>query len=424
MKYAIIGNSYAAIGAVEGIHAVDKSGEITIFSDEPHLAYARPLISYFVEGRVPSEKMYYRTADFYKKHSLNHVLGQSVTKVDAQNQTISLADGASYTYDKLLVCSGSKPYIPPIKGIEAKGVMGFKKWEDAMELQNLASTKKKAIILGGGLVGLKATEGLRNMGLDVSIVSRGSRALHLILDQEAGEMVNERIRNSGVKLITGFDPVEILSNEHGEVRGLVLENGEKLECDILVVGKGVRPNVEFLDESGVEIDYGIVVDRHMRSSVENIYAAGDVAEAWDILNRENSVIAIAPLAFEQGRVAGYNMAGREHTYAGGISMNSIEVFKLSVMCMGAASKPIEGTEEAVYREGDIYRKLVIKDGKLIGAILVGEVDYGGVLTALIRSESDISEIREELTGVTLESGNFISVLPRVGDSLKAGQPVA
>ncbi|HJM82873.1 MAG TPA: FAD-dependent oxidoreductase [Nitrospinota bacterium] len=412
MRYAIIGNSYAAVGAVEGIRSVDGSGEIDIYSDEPYQAYARPLISYFLEGRVVEDQMFYRTNEFYSKYN-SHCWYCRVDRVDVEKQTIYFEDGESHQFDKLLICSGSKPFIPPIKGIHSNNVMGFKKWDDAKKLQYLATVNNKVIVLGGGLIGVKAAESLRNLGLNVSIISKGPRVLHLILDELAGEMVKKSLSSGGVDILTGFNPIEVLSDDDSDVKAIKLENGDILPCEILIVGKGVRPNIEFLGKESLEINNGIAVDRHMKTSADNVYAAGDVAEAWDLLSNENRVISIAPLAFEQGKVAGANMAGRAQIYQGGVPMNSIEIFGLSVMSIGLASQQTDGCEEVVCQNGDVYRKFVFSDNRLVGAILVGEIDNAGILTTLIRSQNDITKIKEKLCNVIIKNGDFVSIIPNV-----------
>ncbi len=411
MRYAIIGNSYAAIGAVEAIRAKDADGEIILFSDEPYHAYARPLISYFLGGVVETEKMFYRPADFYEKHNVECTLSKKVEKVDPEEKTITLEDGQRFEYGKLLVSSGSRPYLPPIKGAGARNVMGFKKWDDARAIRALGPKARKAIIAGGGLVGLKAAEGMAKMGMEVTIVSKGSRVLHLILDEVASDMVGAALRANGVKMLSGLNPEEILANEEGDVRAIRLENGEEVACDVFVIAKGVTPNVDFLEGTAVEVNRGVVTDRSMMTSVEDVYAAGDVAEAWDMLNACNSVIAIAPLAHEQGLVAGANMAGGNSVYRGGVSMNSIEVFKTPVMSIGITNKEHDDYEHESFKDGDIYRKLVFKGDNLIGALLAGDVNHAGILTHLIRSQTDVSEIKDDLLGKVLKKGDLTSLLP-------------
>lgn len=416
MRYVIIGNSYAGVGAVEGIRELDREGEITMISDEQYLAYARPLISYNLGGHVASKSMYYRSAGFYKKNNARLILGKKVVHVNSARRQISLEDGAVFEYDRLLLSTGGQPFIPPIKGLGARNIFSFTKWDDAKKIKRIAPGKKKAVVIGGGLIGLKAAEGLNDLGLGVTIVELGPRILAVALDEVSGAIVNRQLRDNGIKLITGHTAKEILSDGKNNVCGIILDNGRKLQCGILIVAIGVRPDTGLIRNTPIRVNRGILVDRFMMTSIENIYAAGDVAEAHDVLNRGDSVIAIVPLAYEQGRVAGYNMAGGRRAYAGGIGMNSVEVYNLPVMTMGITNQINETHEVKAFRKGKVYRKLVFEGNRLVGAVLVGQVDYAGILTRFIRSRADITHIKRELTEHVLRKGEFGSVLSKIANA--------
>lgn len=416
MKYVIIGNSYAGVGAVEGIRDLDSEGSITMVSDEPYLAYARPLISYNLGGHIASKNMYYRSAAFYKKNKVKLILGKKVMNMSSPRRQISLEDGTIFGYDRLLIATGGLPFIPPIKGLEARNIFSFTKWDDAKKIKKVAHGKKKAVVIGGGLIGLKAAEGMNDLGLQVTIVELGPRILAMALDEISGAIVNRQLRENGIRSITGHTAKEILSDGKNNVCGIILDNDKRLECEVLVVAIGIRPNTDLVKGSHIRVNRGILVDRCMMTSIENIYAAGDVVEAPDILNERDSVIAIVPLAYEQGRVAGYNMAGGRRAYAGGIGMNSVEVYKLPVMTMGITNQ-INGTYEVkAFRKGKVYRKLVFEGNRLVGAVLVGQVDYGGILTRFIRSRADITPIKGELTEHVLRKGEFGSVLSKIANT--------
>lgn len=417
MRYVIIGNSYAGVGAVEGIREIDGEGEITMISDEPYLAYARPLISYNLAGQVASRNMYYRPAGFYKKNAVTLVLGKRVVSIDNARRRISLEDGAVVHYDRLLISTGGQPFVPPIKGLGARNVFSFTKWDDAKKIKRIAPGKKKAVVIGGGLIGLKAAEGLNDLGLEVTIVELGPRILAVALDEVSGAIVNGQLRENGIKLITGHTAKEILSDGKGSVCGILLDNDKKLGCEILIIAIGVKPNVDLVKNTPVRTNRGIVVDRRMMTSIRDIYAAGDVAEAPDILDNRDSVIAIVPLAYEQGRVAGCNMAGGQRAYAGGMGMNSVEVYGLPVMTMGITNQISERHEVKTFRKGKVYRKLVFEGNRLVGAVLVSQIDYAGILTGFIRSRADIAHIKRELTDHVLRKGEFGSVLSKIGGTL-------
>lgn len=411
MKYVIIGNSYAGTSAAESIREVDSTGEIVVLSSENYRAYARPLISYFLAGRVRAADMYYRDRSFYHKNNVELRLGEKVVGIDIKMKTVQLDRGEDVGYDRLLISTGGRPALQRVDGIDAKNVFTFTTWDDAKKLRETIKKKRKAVVLGGGLIGMKAAEGLKANGLDVSVVISSPRVLSLILDEVSGEIMNRHLIKSGVSLITGHSVKEVCSGSGGEVSEVMLDTGKKIECGIVVVAKGVRPNIEFIKESGILLNRGIIVDIHMKTNINDVYSAGDSAEAWDLVNRRNSVIAIAPLACEQGRIAGYNMAGVNRMYNGGMSMNSIELAGLPLMAMGL-SKGNEGMEIETFQKKGLYRKLVFNEDSLVGALLVGDVRYGGVLTHLIKSRTDIRPIKNELSGRCLKTGDFALISNR------------
>lgn len=413
MKYVIVGASYAAVGAVEEIRLIDSEGEILIISDEPYRIYARPLISYYLEKRVSEKNMYYRPEEFYEKNNLKLVSGKKVLKVDPDGRKITLDDKSVIDYDRLLICTGGKPFIPPLKGIDSKNIFSFIKWDDAKKIKKLATRKKEVLVVGGGLIGLKAAEGLGGLGLKVTIIEKEPSVLPLVLDETAGKILRKHLKDNGVNMVTGNVASEILADESGCVRGVMLDNGKSHKCDFLIIAIGVRPNIDLIEGAKIEVNRGIVVDRRMRTNVENIYAAGDVVEAWDLLSDSNSVIAIAPLAVEQGKVAGCNMAGGERTYVGGIAMNSTDVFNMPLMTMGLTKNLDESYEIKSFKKAKIYKKLVFKDNRLKGAILIGDVNYGGALTQLIRNQEEIKDIKDDLVKNVLGKGGLAAILPTV-----------
>ncbi len=411
MHYVMIGNSYASIGAVEAIRQVDKVNPITIISDEPYPCYARPLITFWLGGAVKTENMFYRPPDFYEKNNITALTGKEAVAIDFKNKLVSLAGDEQVAYDKLLIATGGKPFVPPIKGLtpEVKNVHNFTKWDDAKALARLSKESKKAVVIGGGLIGLKASEGLNDIGVDTTIVELGPRVLAIALDEYSGKIASKRLNDNGIKTITGTTAQEVLVNQNNEVSGVILQDGRELACGILVVAIGVRPNIALVKDTEIKVERGIVTDETMRTSVPDVYAAGDVVQSVNILTGKQEVIAIVPTAYEQGRIAGFNMAGRQRQYKGEIGMNSVEIYGLPIMSMGKTNSVDENQREEIFHENDIYRKYVFADNRLVGALLMGNVDYGGVLTHLIRSRRSISPMMMDwlLKGDTLALSAFI-----------------
>lgn len=411
MRYVMIGNSYAAFGAIEAIRQVDKDSPITVISDEPYPCYARPLITFWLGGSVTTEHMFYRPADYYGTHNITTRFDSRAESIDVGAKAVVLADGQRVPYDRLLIATGGKPFVPPIGGLtpEVKNVHTFTRWDDAKALERLSKKTGKAIVIGGGLIGLKASEGLNDIGIDTTIVELGPRVLSLALDEYSGRIASKRLNDNGIKTITGITAREIRVNADNEVTGVVLTDGRELDCGILVLAIGVRPNVDLVKGSEIRVERGIVTDARMQTSVPDVYAAGDVAQNVNLLSGKNEVIAIVPVAYEQGRVAGRNMMGRPVEYKGEIPMNSVEIYGLPIMSMGYTNKVNDQQREESAHDGDVYRKYVFEDNRLVGALLMGNVDYGGVLTHLIRSRRSLSPMMMEwlLAGDTLALSAFI-----------------
>ena len=400
MNYLVIGNSAAAVGAVEGIRAVDAEGKITLLAAEPDHTYSRPLISYLLAGKVGPERMSYRPADFYEKFKVDAHLGQEVVAVDPAAHTVATRSGETYVYDRLLIATGGRPFVPAIDGLQgAGGAFTFTALDDARRIdQYLKETAvKEAVVLGGGMIGLKAAEALLARGLQVTIVELADRLLAATFDRAASELLEAALERRHAT-VTLNSTVERVRTAAGAVDGVRLTGDRELACQLLIVAIGVVPNVEFLRSSGLELGRGLVVDDHLRTSAADVYAAGDVVEGWDFLIEKNRPLPILPLAVRQGRIAGGNMAGRDESYLGGLAMNAIEICDLPTISVGLANESGEAYEVLAVRnpERRTYRKVVLRDNRIVGLILIGDIDRAGIFTGLIENKIDVSAIKHLL----------------------------
>jgi nitrite reductase (NADH) large subunit len=414
MRHVIIGNSAAAVGAIEAIRQHDRDNPITVVSDEPQHVYSRPLISYLLGGMVDESRMHYRPPDFYDRYGVETMLGVEVVHVTPQKQSISLAGGGTLAYDRLLIATGGKPFVPPVPGVDLEGVFTLTRWEDARRISRYIEERgvKSALVLGGGLIGLKTTEALMARSIAVTVVELADRILSTSFDRTASKLAETILRRQGTDVKTGTTVKEIV-DRNGRVDHTILQDGERVDCDLVVFAIGVRPNVGLISqESGININRGILVDNHMHTSVPHVYAAGDCVEAHDMLLRENRTIAIWPNAYRQGFVAGCNMVGMEKEYAGGFPMNSVEVGGVPIISVGLTDPQTNEDEyeimERYNREDSTYERLVLRGHRLVGAIFVGNIDRAGIYTGLIRDRADVSPFKEHLL-----SGNFgLISLPR------------
>lgn len=398
MKYLIIGNSVSAVAAIEGIRGQDKEGEITVISNEPYYNYSRPLISYFLGEKVLLKDMPFRSKDFYEKNKVKLILNVNADRVDTKKKYVVLSDKRKLNFDKLLIASGGAPIVSEIKNSDSDSVFTFTNLNDAVKLKKYIKTKKvkKAAVLGGGLIGLKVTEALIELGVKVTIIELADRILAASFDKKASNIIQKALEKIGCGLITNNTVSEIIKDKNGKIKKLVLKNKKTLDTDLLVTAIGVIPNKILAEEAGLKTDKGILVDFYMQTNVKDIYAAGDCASARDLLLSVNRPIAIWPAAARQGKVAGCNMAGVRKKYAGSFAMNSVELCGIPTISGGitCSLKKEDRVLEYYNEEKQIYKKVVLRDNKIIGAIFVGDIERAGLYIGLIKDKVDVAAFKD------------------------------
>lgn len=398
LRYVIIGNSAAGISAAESIRDSGGAGQVIIISDETYPAYSRVLLTYYVAGLIPYDKIFLFSYESYRYLNADFIPGRRVVGLRPAVREVLLDDGTSVGYDKLLIASGARPVLPRLPGTEVSGVYTLRTLDDALALRERAEKAEEAIVVGGGFVGVKAAWALRVLGLRVRILVSSDQLLSQALDRQAAFMVEERLRENGIEVVHRTDVAAVLE-EQGEAVGVLTTSGRRYPGQIVLFGKGVRPNISFLEGSGIRIDKGILVDETMQTNILDIYAAGDVAQAYDCARNEAVVNAIWPNAVAQGFVAGANMVGRYTRYNGGVSMNALEVFGLAVISIGLSQLDSEPSETLVEvdRQKKQYSKVVKRNGRVVGAIFVGDVRSAGLAYQLIKNGQDVpAALREKL----------------------------
>ncbi len=400
-KYLIIGNSAGGIGAAEAIRQADKVGAITIVSDEPYPSYSRPLISEYLAEKCSLERMLFRPPDFYEKNNIRTILGRKAEQLNIDDHTIKLDDGRKITWEKLLLATGGVPIVPGIDGTGLKGVFTFTTLDDAKAidefLNQYPARKVRAVVIGGGLIGVSVTEALVKRGVDVTIVEMKERVLNTILDEETSALEAEALRRVGVEIITGHTVGKVSSYLEGEATGVTLDDGRPIPCEMVIVAIGVRPRTEFVSDTGIKINRGITVDRYMATSSPDVYACGDAAEAYDFIYGENRLTPIWPNAYMGGRVAGFNMAGVSTEYQNGTVLSSLKYFGLDVVAAGMVTPPDgKGYDVLRRRYGDTYRMVVLKDGLVVGMAFVGNIEKSGIVFSLMKDKVKVDGFREAL----------------------------
>ncbi|AEA34443.1 NAD(P)/FAD-dependent oxidoreductase [Hippea maritima] len=393
MRVVIIGNSVAAVNAIEAVREKDKISTITVISDENYRPYSHPLLPNLVVGDVSrsEERFYYRRADFYEKNKVNTVLGKKVVRILPKNKQVELDNAQKVEYDKLLIACGGSPIKPPMEGLELEGVHTLTNIKAADSLKKDLKNIKKCVVIGGGLIGSKTAEKLAKKGLSVTLVELMRRVLYPVLDDTGADYIHRELKALGVRLILNDSVEEIFGDKR--VKGVRLKSGKQIESDGVVVAVGVAPNTSLAREAGLDVDRGVVVNDFMQTSDENIFAAGDVAQAYDLVVGQKRPIPILPLAARQGRVAGLNMVGLDVKYKGGFPTNSITIGKVSFISMGIVdSDELEVLK--IKKEGEYRKFLIDKDNRLKGAILVGNIEKAGMFNWMIQNRFDVSWIKD------------------------------
>ncbi len=408
--YLIIGASAAGISAALAIRNNDLKGSITVLTDEPFQPYFRPLIPYIITGQKDEQAIGMLGSGPYKDFELEILTNKRVKNLEPLQKIAYIEEGHSVSYHKVLFATGSRPFIPhEIQGTEAKGVYALRTLGDAKSIANRLIETKEAVMIGGGLVNLKASFALLERGIRVTLVVYSPEVLSQLMEPEDAYLIRKAIETSGLTILSGQNVRSIVSDKRG-VRGVVLDSGKEIPCQMAFIGKGVRPNVEFLSDSGIKIDKGIVVDEYTQCNIPDAYAAGDVAVTFEPISGQRIVTALWTNAVEMGRCAGFNMAGLRTKYTGTFGiMNATQIANTPFVSMGTVHT--KGTDYEVHKEyyKDGYCKLVFSNhGRhLIGVVLIGDISIAGLCRYLIRNKMDVSAIKRHIINRTLSYGHLM-----------------
>lgn len=407
-RHVIVGCGAAGWSAVQAIRSHDRQSAITLVSGEAAPPYARMLLSYWLEGKAGEEAMCPFPAGYFEGLGVEILSGQRATAVDPQRRLVILADGQRLSYDELLIAAGASPWRPSIAGLDLPGVFNLWTLDDVRGILATVRRGGEAVIIGAGFIGMQAVDALFKLGMACTVVELLPQVLPRILDAEAARLVESVLRERGVRVLTSSHVTEIRSAARRKKRKeVVLRDGRALPADLVVTATGLSPNVELARTAGLETATGILVDDAMRTSAPHVYAAGDVAEGRDLSTGQGAVHAIWPTAVDQGRTAGLNMAGVAVSYPGSLSMNTVEVVGVPLASAGLSEG--ENLEFQTHQEPArrAYRKLAFRNGRLVGAILVGETGDIGLLQAMIRQQADLSRWKDSLARVPLNLGRAL-----------------
>lgn len=385
-RYVIVGNGVAGTTAAEQIRKLDKDGEIQILTDEDIPFYYRVRLPEFLSGDIGESELLARKEDWYGSQKIRLRLNIRVSGAEAAEKAVITAAGEKVSYERLLLASGSRSFIPPIRGADRSGVFALRSIRDARAIREVARGVESAVIIGGGLLGLEAGHALVRLGKRVTVVEFFPRLLPRQLDPEGARRLQGLMEDMGFSFRLGAKTRTVEGDRH--VTGVLLDGGERLSAGMVMISAGVRPDMELAKPLGIDTDKGIKVDERMRTSRADVYAAGDVAEF------KGMSYGIWPAAMEQGKVAGANMAGGDLAYAGTVMANTLKVAGVDLASAGEID-PEGKFPSRVMSEGKIYQKIVLDGNRIIGCIMLGTTAGFTRITKAMAEGTDVSQIDDE-----------------------------
>ena len=380
MRYVVIGASAAGISGAKTLRELDKNAEIVLISKDENV-YSRCILHHYISSHRDVDALNFTGKEFFEENNITWMKGLEVKALNDKEQTLELSNGETLSYDKLLVCSGASAFIPPVPGLrEGNNVVGLRNLDDAILIKEQAKKVKNVVVLGAGLVGIDAVSGLLGQGLNISLVEMSNKILPLQLDKHASDVYEKKFIEEGVSLKLDVKAEKLLLDENNNPKALVLNTGEEVPCELVIVATGVRSNVAFMENSNVECDrFGLIIDAKGQTNIENIYGAGDVTGRNPIW----------PTAVKEGIIAAHNMLGKEMVMTDFFgSKNTMNFVGIATMSLGMVEPADETYIVETKVEDNNYKKIIHKDGKIYGAIIQGDLSYAGVLTQLIKENID------------------------------------
>lgn len=411
--FVIIGNGAAGVAAVEGIRRHNSSDRILIISKDPHKFYSKPGLAYWLTGQIPEKQLYPHSPFDDKQLGIEYLLGH-VIDIDPDRHSLHLEDGNSLHYRRLLIATGAQAVRPTIEGIDLEGVVTLDNLEDTRRIIKLARKAKRAVVVGGGITALELAEGLTARRVETHYLLRKDRYWGNVLDEHESHLVEERLKEEGIQLHYRVELQKIIAKRN-RVSGVELRSGESIPCDMVGVAIGIRPQTALVGGTPIHVERGILVDEIFKTSVEDIYAAGDVAQVWDPHTQKYVLDSLWGVAREQGRVAGINMAGVHEPYQRKTPFNVTRIGRITTTLIGCIGQPesdddlvaiARGDSETWRSSGNAFAvkkdtennrvRLLVGKSNIQGALVMGDQTLSRPLQHLITEQVDITPIRERL----------------------------
>lgn len=390
-RIIIIGNGIAGITALKAIREVDKESEIFIFGEEKFYPYNRIKLSKSLFEELSENNILLQKKDWYDENKIDIYISQNVIEINIEKKQVILSDGRIFKYDKLLLANGARNNKPPIEGINKAGVLTLRTLQDALDIKNQIKEGKSIINIGGGIQGLETAWNLQQHGIKVSIIEFQSRLMPNQLDQRASQILQEAVEKFGTTIYLNTKAHKIIGSDR--VEGVVTHSGETFPCQEVIYAVGIKPNIEIAQNTPIKCGKGIIVNEKMETNVEDIYAAGDVAEF------KGSVAGLWNISIGHGKVAGYNIAGKDSIYQQIVPVTTLNAFKLSLFSMGCVDEN-ETTKTLVEENNEgQYMKVFIRDSRIVGAIVIGDTKRSPIFKIAIEKETSLQSM--DLSKITV-----------------------
>ena len=401
VQTAIIGNGIAGFFAARTLRDLDPKRPITLLTHENEFFYSRPLITQYLTGEMSRADLTLSSHLFYQEKGIHFLKGVKVIKVDFKNQRLHLHNQKKIAYDQLLIATGGLPRSLDRVRNRARGTYFLRTLGDAEVMREVVKKSKNALVAGGGLVGIKIAHALNQIGLKTTVIVSSPHLFSRTLDAKAARIFQSHLEEKGIRFFFNDEVIEIMerTSSKGQIWGVVTKQKRKVQGDFVVIGKGVRPNVDLFERTPLLLKEGIAVNRQMKTNLKNVFAAGDAVEAPELLTGKGRLISIWPNASEQGKIAAFNMAGERRQYSGGLPMNAFELYGLSAITMGLIQPSAgEEYEERIYESPDqkVYQKFVLKGDRIVGAIFLQQIQNAGAVLEALKKGVNVEAIKEKM----------------------------
>lgn len=396
MKIVIIGNGLAGTLGAKALREMDKQAAIEIYAEEKYLYYPRPNLIEFIAGNLPYARLFAFPEKWYGQQQIDVRLATPALRILSESQEIEVQDGSRVPYDALLLANGASSFVPPIKGSDKRGVFTLRTLDDAQVILEHLKTHPRVVVIGGGLLGLEIARALRSRGADVEVVEFFPYLLPRQLDPQGGALLKSDIEKYGIRVRLGVATEEILGAN--EVRGLRFKSGEEIPADMAVVAAGVRPSLKLAQEAGLQTDRGVIVNDFLETNKPRIFAAGDG------IQHNGRIYGIIPASFDQARVVAANILGRNVRYEGTVLSNTLKVVGIHLTSVGIVNPEGGGHEEIRLErpEAGIYKKIVLKDGALVGAIWMGTKNGVNGISRAVIQKTNVEKWKRDLFEETFD----------------------